>query len=76
MQLIRNKGTRCLLCVIDSFSKYAWVVPLKDKTGINIVNAFQNILDVSRRKTNKIWEDKSSEFYNSFFKKNVEKIRK
>ena len=64
------------MCVIDSFSKYAWVVPLKDKTGINIVNAFQNILDDSTRKANKIWEDKSSEFYNSFFKKNVEKIMK
>ena len=36
----RNKGVRCLLCVIDIFSKYAWVVPLKDKKGVSIVNAF------------------------------------
>ena len=43
MQLISkfNKGFRFLLCVIDIFSKYAWVVPLKDKKGVSIVNAFQ-----------------------------------
>ena len=54
MQLISNfnKGFRFLLCVIDIFSKYAWVVPLKDKKGINIVNAFQKILDKSERKPN------------------------
>ena len=36
-----NKGFRFLLCVIDIYSKYAWVVPLKDKKGVSIVNAFQ-----------------------------------
>ena len=41
LQLISNKGFRFLLCVVDIFSKYAWVVPLKDKKGISIVNAFQ-----------------------------------
>ena len=43
MQLITkfNKKFRFLFCVIDIFSKYAWVVPLKDKKGISIVNAFQ-----------------------------------
>ena len=43
MQLIGkfNKGFRFLLCVIDIFSKYAWVVPLKDKKGVSIVDAFQ-----------------------------------
>ena len=47
MQLIskHKKGTRYLLCVIDLFSKYAWVVPLKDKKGVSIVNGFQGILD-------------------------------
>ena len=64
-----NKGFRFLLCVIDIFSKYAWVVPLKDKKGISIVNAFQKILKESDRKPNKIWVDKGSEFYNSSFKK-------
>ena len=71
MQLISkfNKGFRFLLCVIDSFSKYAWVVPLKDKKGISIVNAFQKILKESKRKANRIWVDKGSEFYNNSFKK-------
>ena len=36
-------------CVIDIFSKYAWVVPLKDKKGLSIVNAFEKILDDSNR---------------------------
>ena len=57
-----NKGFRFLLCVIDIFSKYAWVVPLKDEKGISIVNAFQKILKGSDRKPNKIWVDKGSEF--------------
>ena len=49
MQLIskHNKGIRYLLCVIDLFSKYTWVCPLKDKKGVTITNAFQNILDSS-----------------------------
>ena len=70
VQLIRkfNKGFRFLLCVIDIFSKYAWVVPLKHKKGISIVDASQKI-DDSNRKRNKIWVDKGSEFYNNSFKK-------
>ena len=71
MQLLSksNKGFRFLLCVIDVFSKYAWVVPLKDKKGISIINAFQIILKESKRKPNEIWVDKGSEFYNNSFKK-------
>ena len=53
-----NKGTRFLSCVIDIFIKYAWVVPLNDRKGITIVNAFQKILDNSTEKPNKIWVDK------------------
>ena len=49
-----DKRFRFLLCVIDIFSKYAWVVPLKDKKGVSIVNAFQNTLKESNRKPNKI----------------------
>ena len=65
MQLLSkyNKGIRFLLCAIDIFSKYAWVVPLKDKKG------FQIILKQSNRKPNKIWVDKGSEFYNAYVKK-------
>ena len=71
MQLLSkyNKGIRFLLCVIDIFSKYAWVVPLKDKKGVSIATAFQSILKQSNRKPNKIWVDKGSEFYNASFKK-------
>ena len=49
------------------FSKYTWVVSLKNKKDMNIVNAFQKILDDSAGKPNKIWVDKGSEFYNSSF---------
>ena len=72
MQLLSkyNKGIRFLLCVIVIFSKYAWVVPLKDKKGISTVKAFQIILKQSNsRKPNKRWVDKGSEFYNAYFKK-------
>ena len=71
MELISkfDKGYRFLLCVVDIFSKYAWVVPLKDKKDVSIVNAFQSILKDSNRKSNKIWVDKSSEFYNNSFQK-------
>ena len=71
MQLISkyNKGIRYLLSAIDLFSKYAFVVPLKDKKGTTIVNAFQRILDNSKRKPNKIWVNQRSEFYNTHFKK-------
>ena len=64
MQLISkfNKGFRFLLCLIDIFNKYAWVVPLKDKIGVSIVNAFQKILDDSKIKPNKIWVNKGSKF--------------
>ena len=56
-------------CVIDIFSKYTSVVPLKDKKDITITHAFQKILKESDRKSNKIWVDKVSEIYNSSFKK-------
>ena len=63
MQLLSkfDKGFRFLLCVIDIFSKYAWVIPLKNKKGISIVNAFQKVLNDLKRKPNKIWVDKGSE---------------
>ena len=66
MQLIRkfNKGFRLLLCVIDIFSNYAWVIPLKDKKGTSIANVFQKILKESDKcKPNKLWVDKGSEFF-------------
>ena len=75
MQLISkfSKGFRFLLCVIDICSKYAWVIPLKDKKGIAITNAVQKILDELNHKPNKVWVDKGSEFYNRSMKSWLEK---
>ena len=65
----KNKGIKYLLCAIDLFSKYAFVIPLKDKKGISITNAFKKILKQSNRKPNKIWVDQGGEFYSHVFKK-------
>ena len=50
----KNKGIKYLLCAIDLYSKYAFVIPLKDKKGISIVNAFNKIIKQFNRKPNKI----------------------
>ena len=73
MQLISkyNKGIRYLLCAIDLFCKYAFVVALKDKKGGAISNAFQQILDKSGSNPNKIWVGQAIEFYNNVFKKRL-----
>ena len=63
-----NKGIKYLLCVIDLFSRYAWVVGLKDRKRVSIVNEFKKILDKSKRKPNKTWVDHGSEPYNKVFK--------
>ena len=70
MQLISkfDKGFRFLLCVIDIYSKYVWVIPLKNKKCNTISNAFQKILKESNRKLIKIWVDKGREFYNRSIK--------
>ena len=70
MQLISkfNKGFRFLLCVIDNFRKCAWVVPLKGKKRITIINALEKILNEPKHKPNKICVDKGSELYNRSMK--------
>ena len=65
----KNKGIKYLLCAIGLFSKYVFVIPLKDKKGISIVNAFNKIIKQSNRKANKIWVDQGGEFYNNVFEK-------
>ena len=62
-----NKGIKYLLRATGLFSKYPWVVPVKYKKGISIVNAFKKIISKERR-PNKIWVDKGCEFYNNSFK--------
>ena len=61
------------MCVIDIYSKYARVIPLKDEKGIMITNAFQTILYESIPKSNKIWVDMGSKFYNRSMKSWLEK---
>ena len=62
-----NKAIKYLLCAIDLFSKYPWVISLKDKKGVSTVNKFQKIISEGR-KPNKIWVDQGSELYNNSFK--------
>ena len=63
-----NKGFKYLLTVIDVFSKFAWVIPLKDKKGSSITTAFADIIKKYKRKPKYLWVDKGSEFYNKTFK--------
>ena len=65
----KNKAIKYLLCAIDLYSKYTFVVPLKVKKGISVVNGFNKIIKQSNRKPNKIWVDQGGEFYNNVFKK-------
>ena len=55
------KGFKYLLCAIDLFSKYAWVIPINDKKGTSIVNAFKKII-LEKRKPKKIWVGQGSDF--------------
>ena len=64
-----NKGIKYLLCAIDLHGKYVFVIPLKEKKGISIVNAFNKIIKQSNRKPNIIWVDQGGEFFNNVFKK-------
>ena len=61
-----NDGYKYLLVVIDIFSKYGWLIPLKNKSGLNVANAFKNIF--KERKPKKLWTDKGKEFYNKHVK--------
>ena len=63
-----NKGFKYILTVIDVFSKYAWAVPIKDKS---VTKAFEKI--VSERIPKKLWVDEGKEFYNTTFKKLLDK---
>ena len=64
----KNKGIKYLLCVIDLYSKYAFVIPLKDKKGISVTNGLNKVIKQSNRKTIKIWVDQGGGFYNDVFK--------
>ena len=64
----KNKDVKCLLFVIDVFTKYTWVKPLKDTKGKTVPNAFIEIVNESNHKPNKLWVDQGREFYNKLIK--------
>ena len=78
MQLISKfkKGFKFLFCVIDISVNRRGLFLYKDKKSITIINAFQKVLNDSKRKPNKIWEDKGNEFYNRSMKSWPEKYNK
>ena len=61
----QNKNFRYILVVLDIFSRFAWVRPLKDKTGTSVARALQDIITTSGKKPHKIWSDRGTEFYNA-----------
>ena len=63
-----NKGLRFLLCAVNIYSKYVWVIALKDKKLITITKVFQKVLNESGPKPNKVWVDRGGEFYNRSMK--------
>ena len=70
-----NKGIKYLLCAVELFSKYVWIIPMKDEQGTSIANTFKKIISEGseaeskgRRKPNEIWVDQDSEFYKNYFK--------
>ena len=65
-----NRGVEYLLAVIDVFSKYGWLIPLKDKTGKSVASALKTIFE--ERKPEKMWVDKGKEFYNKDVKDLIE----
>ena len=67
-----NRGVKYLLAVIDVFSKYGWLIPLKDKTGKSVASSLETIF--KERKLEKMWVDKGKGFYNEVFSKYVKVI--
>ena len=64
----QNDGYRYILTVIDVFSKYAWVAPVRSKDASTVTNAFQQILDLAApRKPHRVQSDKGKEFFNKDF---------
>ena len=62
-----NKNYKFIFTIIDNHTKYAWAIPLKDKSGKSTTAAFKNLLETSKRKPHKIWSDRGKEFYNTTF---------
>ena len=62
-----NKNYKFIFTIIDNHTKYAWAIPLKDKSGKSTTAAFKNLMETSKRKPRKVWSDRGKEFYNTTF---------
>ena len=69
-----NKGYKYLLTVIDVFSKFAWAIPIKNKTGENVSIAMKSILTEGRKPKN-LHTDQGKEFYNAKFQSLMQKYK-
>ena len=67
-----NGGYRYLLMVLDLLSKYGWIVPLKDKKGETVTQAFKPIFEEGREPQS-LWTDKGTEYYNQDVKELLHK---
>ena len=62
-----NKNYKFFFTIIDNHTKYAWAIPLKDKSGKSTTTAIKNLIEKEKRKPHKIWSDRGKEFYNTTF---------
>ena len=62
-----NKNYKFILTIIDNHTKFAWAIPLKDKSGKSTTTAFKKLIETSKRKPEKVWSDRGKEFYNKTF---------
>ena len=69
----QNNNKKYLLCVIDVFSKFSWVIPILNKMGKTLIKAFQSIVQKSKRKPLSLQTDKGTEFKNKLFQQYLKK---
>ena len=62
-----NKNYKFIITAIDNHTKYAWAIPLKDKSGKSTTTAIKSNIEKAKRKPDKIWSDRGKEFYNKTF---------
>ena len=62
-----NKNYKFIFTIIDNQTKFAWAIPLKDKSGKSTTTAFKKLIETSKRKPEKVWSDRGKEFYNKTF---------
>ena len=62
-----NKNYKFIFTIIDNHTKFAWAIPLKDKSGKSTTTAFKKLIETTKRKPEKVWSDRGKEFYNKTF---------